>query len=291
MEKPERFSDEPGDYTSYKCHKCSFSGSYTNFRTHIVRHHRLTITQYREEHGDMMVNELVHHKCKICDKLIKYERKPLESHLMQYHSLTVDQYYDPEPVEKVERFSDLPGDYTTYKCQRCNYTGKYKLLQKHIRVKYKLSIAQYKQEHGELMIIDRVNHKCKICSKIVLYQSDNLRSHLKYHLLTIEEYQEKYSLEANGTNYAASNVDNNRTDQEKNSLQANEATLEANEASEDSFVTSLGFEDPTTFKKTNNTDLDSPMDNTYTDSSHSSEDIGPRSTLAQLKGNKRLLQE
>lgn len=54
------------------------SGSYTNFRT-LLDINRLTITQYQEEHGDMMVNELVHHKCKICDKLIKYERKPLEN--------------------------------------------------------------------------------------------------------------------------------------------------------------------------------------------------------------------
>ena len=102
--------------------------------------------------------------------------------------------HSDEAVNDVSiRFSDVPGDYTTYECHLCNFTGTYGELKNNIKIQHSLTITKYRQQNGDLKIVERVIHTCKICFKEMHYEQNNLYKHLKHHhSLSVDLYQERY---------------------------------------------------------------------------------------------------
>ena len=210
-----RFSDEPGDYTTYKCKICQYVDKYREVRKHLDTVHSMSITQYKNDHGKLEVVDLVMHKCKICGKIIQYSSVDhLYHHLRTNHQISSQDYYHNflgkkkhgfqftfkeesheaggSVVVNEGRLSDKPGDYTTYKCGLCDYVGKYCATRKHVRCVHHLTPAEYKQQYGEFEFDDLVKHTCKLCLATMVTDT-TLRDHLRNrHGLTMSKYEKDY---------------------------------------------------------------------------------------------------
>jgi len=72
-------------------------------------------------------------------------------------------------------------------------------MRSHTLSKHGIQITRYKEIHGPFEIIEKVFHKCYLCGKLVLLDSDSLGGHIKgTHKLKEKDYKEKYC------NYATS---------------------------------------------------------------------------------------
>ena len=60
-------------------------------------------------------------------------------------------------------------------------------------MKHKMQITRYKEMYGPFEIIEHVFHKCHLCGKILLLDSDAMGGHIKgTHKMKEREYKEKY---------------------------------------------------------------------------------------------------
>jgi len=147
-----RFSVKGGaDFTVYKCDKCSFMGHPAKFISHMMNVHQT----------------------KVDSDTMKASYQFNGQHIGEGTR---------------ERFSDVEGDYSTYKCHECNFIGQYRGLMKHIPRHHQMDAFIYKEKHGDFFFIEKVWHTCKICGRNIIYSSRHLYSHLKIHDLGLEEY-------------------------------------------------------------------------------------------------------
>ena len=140
---------------------------------------------------------------KALNKVISQCKKDKEEVVDNETTGNIDDNPGEEPVKDnhtnsavLERISDVPGDYMTFKCGLCGYICQYKGMQKHLRLRHNTTITEFKMKYGDLQVWERVQHKCKICDKMINYSHDNLYRHLlKFHKITMKNYHAKYDIQ------------------------------------------------------------------------------------------------
>ena len=93
---------------------------------------------------------------------------------------------------RILRNSDLVNDFSTYQCERCDYSGQYRFFLKHIDKEHMLTSSQYKAEFGSFQFDELVHHTCKLCGMTVVYIWDRIFKHLKSHNITLKQYNQSY---------------------------------------------------------------------------------------------------
>ena len=92
------------------------------------------------------------------------------------------------------KFSNNTKDVVQTICQLCKGHYYFVNMRVHTRKVHKLSISDYKAKYGNLdrNIAEEIYHKCGICSKALLFDSDSMVLHTKKHGLTHKEYSSRY---------------------------------------------------------------------------------------------------
>ena len=99
------------------------------------------------------------------------------------------------------RISDNLADSCKTLCKICGEAFFLTGMRSHTLMKHRIQITRYKQIHGPFEIIEKVFHKCYLCGKIVLLDSDSLGGHIKgTHKMKEKAYKEEYC------NYAVASV-------------------------------------------------------------------------------------
>jgi len=134
----------------------------------------------------------------------------------------------PVPNEEDCRLSDNIADSVRTLCRVCDQSFTLNYMRFHTKEKHMLQITKYKELYGPFQIIESVFHKCKLCGKIVLLDSDTLGGHIKgVHKMKEKMYKERfmtYSLHLKPTIQSASSseADEGKTALKKNSLHRKE---------------------------------------------------------------------
>ena len=97
-----------------------------------------------------------------------------------------------EPI----KFSNKMVDGVKTVCQICGSIETFVNMRSHTKKAHNLGITDYRAKHGDLEkhMVEPVHHKCQICEKVLLLESDIINTHLKTHrgVLTMREYSAKY---------------------------------------------------------------------------------------------------
>ena len=104
------------------------------------------------------------------------------------------------PAERAPRepikFSNKMVDGVKTVCQICGSIETFVNMRSHTKKAHNLGITDYRAKHGDLEkhMVEPVHHKCQICEKVLLLESDIINTHLKTHrgVLTMREYSAKY---------------------------------------------------------------------------------------------------
>jgi len=112
------------------------------------------------------------------------------------------------PDEQNCKLSDDLADSVKTMCQICeipiNLTG----MRSHTMLKHNLQITKYKELYGSFQIIEHVFHKCHLCGKILLLDSDAMGVHIKgKHKMKEREYKTAFM-----TSSSSSSVYSNQSD-------------------------------------------------------------------------------
>ena len=195
-----RYSDVPFDYSKYKCSICDYTGEVCQLKQHVIRKHKLKVSDFKKTYGDHTVLDYVRHECKICKMDICYAPHTLAKHLTVHHQMSINVYVAEHlggrsKCKNPVRYSDLPKDYCRFRCQLCDFVCDYRhrILRDHVKNSHNLSVSDYKKTYGDPAENDKVRHKCKICQKDMVYRSNNLNHHLAFHhQTTIPDYIVNY---------------------------------------------------------------------------------------------------
>ena len=93
------------------------------------------------------------------------------------------------------RISNNLKDACKTNCRICQKPFFITSLRHHTRNVHKVSINEYKKSFGEPKnnLIQKVYHKCGLCFKIILFDSDEISSHLKgQHKISHKDYNQNY---------------------------------------------------------------------------------------------------
>jgi len=105
------------------------------------------------------------------------------------------------PHQEDCQLSDDLADSVRTLCKVCDQAFTLNYMRFHTKEKHMLQITKYKELYGPFQIIQPVFHKCKLCGKIVLLDSDTLGGHIKgVHKMKEKMYKERfmtYSLHLN----------------------------------------------------------------------------------------------
>jgi len=97
------------------------------------------------------------------------------------------------PKEKDCKLSDDLADCVRTFCKVCGSSFTLTHMRTHTLSQHQMQITKYKEVYGPFEIIEKVFHKCHICDKLVLLDSDALGGHIKgVHKMKEREYKEKY---------------------------------------------------------------------------------------------------
>ena len=80
-------------------------------------------------------------------------------------------------------------------CKICGDVLLLSVMRLHTRIKHAMQLSSYKKEHGALEIMKKIFHRCFICGKLVLWDSDKIGFHMKFqHRILEREYNAKYGI-------------------------------------------------------------------------------------------------
>ena len=104
------------------------------------------------------------------------------------------------------RFSNQTADTVLTICQLCHSQQYFVNMRAHTRKAHQLSISDYKAKYGALKdhIVEEIYHKCGICSKALLLDSDSMSPHVKSHGLTHKEYSARFMTLRQQSSYSSS---------------------------------------------------------------------------------------
>ena len=106
---------------------------------------------------------------------------------------TMDDRLLKEDSGKAE-YSSHMKDSVQSQCQICSQPQNFKKMRLHTKFIHGVNINDYKKKYGPIIdhIVKIIYHKCRICSKDVLLDSDTLGNHVRTHGITHKAYSEKY---------------------------------------------------------------------------------------------------
>ena len=221
---PESMEDEWMNRCQFECKQCPTPSQFST-RSKLVLHlsneHKMTIKAYTDEKKSI-TSTLINHTCKICDKMVRWDKDSVSAHLEKFHSTTPAIYFEkhlkdsldetgsgsrmlkqaaaktaaaikPSPVSKW-------SDRCKFSCHIC-YTvvGSRNILKKHLASEHKMCGTNPRERCPSDVLI-KVTHGCLICSQELLFDSSVLKKHLESchgkmgELSYKSEYFKKYSL-------------------------------------------------------------------------------------------------
>ena len=77
------------------------------------------------------------------------------------------------------RLSNSLSDLVRVLCHLCPATPLLTELRAHSRAEHRISLSEYTEEHGELQLVEEVQHECLLCAEVLLLDSDTLARHLR----------------------------------------------------------------------------------------------------------------
>jgi hypothetical protein len=102
------------------------------------------------------------------------------------------------PAENDCKLSDDLADSCRTLCKVCNSAVTLTGMRFHTLTNHKLQITRYKELYGPFEIIEHVFHKCHICGKILLLDSDAMGGHIKgTHKMKEKVYKERFMINTN----------------------------------------------------------------------------------------------
>lgn len=134
----------------YQCALCpkQFDNN-AGFNTHIPKMHNMAWSQYKSQYGSCEV-ERASFQCQICDRVVKYDKNVIHSHLTKLHRINWEMYLDRvRKLRKGEELDELPSVQLA-NCKICD--SAVKNLTRHIKLTHKLNEKEYK----ELFNVDHV---------------------------------------------------------------------------------------------------------------------------------------
>jgi hypothetical protein len=112
------------------------------FYGHIQSKHNMQWKDYKDQHGRCEV-ESAPFECKICGRVVKYDRNTVHTHLKNVHGITWVIYLDRiRKMRQGEVPDDLPS-IETFECRVCNVSVKY--LREHLKNVHKITEAEYEE--------------------------------------------------------------------------------------------------------------------------------------------------
>ena len=121
------------------------------FYGHIQNKHDITYREYKERYG-RCETESQPFECKICGKVIKYDRNTVHTHLKNVHGINWEKYLDR--IRKLRRGLEpdpLPA-MKMVECRVCNISVKY--LKEHLRNAHKITEKEYRELFRFSIIIE-----------------------------------------------------------------------------------------------------------------------------------------
>jgi len=212
----------------YRCRACKKVVSNLTFDRHISRKHDLDRTKYNQEYGALEYTRLVYYRCKICQTPVIFSFQSIESHVKEYHSLTIEDYeLDFNAFESSDKkgatekshatcyvplddeeptFSDSLDDMSLFKCNECDLVLYFELLHKHKQVAHNIK-REYDHEE-ELLKVERLTYyRCKLCPTELIFTIKGISDHVNFtHSLTLKEYASSYQAFHSGDRKYNSNV-------------------------------------------------------------------------------------
>jgi hypothetical protein len=187
----------------FDCHLCSFeANNYSVFLNHLKTAHNVSGKDYLEKKGGKMCSTVVKHTCQICGFILDWDRTNISKHMHDKHNSISLQAYT-EKYEKI--YTDFPDiieaeadqwmNQSTFQCKECdepkNFNTRNKLML-HLFKDHQLSMKAYLEKEKQI-ISTLVNHTCKICDKIMRWDSDTLIAHLdRFHSVTPQNYFDNF---------------------------------------------------------------------------------------------------
>jgi len=116
------------------------------FYGHIQNKHNVSYREYKEKFG-RCETESAPFECKICGKVIKYDRNTVHTHLKNVHGINWTKYLDR--IRRVRHgLAPLPlPQMEFHECRVCNVSVKY--LKEHLRNAHKITEKEYDELFGE----------------------------------------------------------------------------------------------------------------------------------------------
>ena len=112
------------------------------FYGHIQSKHNMQWKDYKDQYGRCEV-ESAPFECKICGRVVKYDRNTVHTHLKNVHGITWVIYLDRiRKMRQGEVPDDLPS-IETFECRVCNVSVKY--LREHLKNVHKITEAEYEE--------------------------------------------------------------------------------------------------------------------------------------------------
>ena len=100
----------------------------------------------------------------------------------------------PKTSDEDLKFSDHMKDSVQTVCQICKSKETFVNMRVHTRKVHGITITEYKNEYGGLEdhMVEAVYHRCRLCEKVLLLESDAINTHMKGHKFNMKEYSNKY---------------------------------------------------------------------------------------------------
>lgn len=109
---------------------------------HVKSKHGLQWNEYKDQYGRCEV-ESAPFECKICGRVIKYDRKIIQVHMKHVHRITWEQYLDRiRKMRKGQMAGDLP-DIELFECKICNASVKFIFKGNHLKRVHKITEGEY----------------------------------------------------------------------------------------------------------------------------------------------------
>ena len=154
-------------------------------------------------------------------RLTKTEKECASTDNPKKHLAKTEDKHAPTVVPQ-KLFTDVPYDYSTYRCNKCKFDGKLHLLKKHVRNEHHLQF-RHKKQYGKLMFKTRKYHACKVCKEVFIFDSFKTAAHLKKHDLNIWNYNKQYlyPLQSENTDTDTTNKSSETSQRRFNSTTSN----------------------------------------------------------------------
>ncbi len=202
-----------GDMCTFKCPDCKKSyKSVLRFKNHSdnIQKQNCSFRIYLSSCYNYIEN-IVTHNCQICSKLLLCDREVILNHAYHVHGFkTLEEYTKRtgcilenqqrdkiknilQEVSQVEKLEEKVGNFCRYKCHKCGHVSNgWRSMKRHFNKNgHNLS----KSKKWSNYISKTILHKCLICGKLILNDTQFMSEHMKNaHKLTVTLYIEKYKL-------------------------------------------------------------------------------------------------